>query len=435
MRRWITTLILCYVNVVHFMERFTVSGVLSKIKSDYNLEFWQGGLLQTGFVVCYCIFAPIFGYLGDRYSQLLLALVKQAFPQLHPLFLEIYFSNEIRSIVLAAFYFAIPVGSGLGYIIGDKVGQLAGDWRWGLRVTPFLTLIGIILMFMFLLDPERGVTEEIKTSKTKSSTSLLSDFLYLSQNKSYVCVTIAYTFLTFAIGALTWWGPFLVEEAIKVRDEYGYDTSNEPSIENVPFYFGIVMVVAGISGLVLGSFLSIKLRNRFPRIDPIICGTGLLLSCPFLLCGIAFSLNGINQTYALIFLGQTFLNTNWAITVDMSMYVVLPTVRSTAEGFQLMATHALGEAGSPYLIGLLTDYIRTTNENTTTLNPEIPQNSTISDIENSFYSLQTSIYLTIISCILSGIFFLFTVFFIVKDKKNVEDQLKKEAELSLSVIT
>ena len=27
------------------------------------------GLLQTAFVVCYMLFAPVFGYLGDRYSR------------------------------------------------------------------------------------------------------------------------------------------------------------------------------------------------------------------------------------------------------------------------------------------------------------------------------------------------------------------------------
>jgi hypothetical protein len=36
-------------------------------------------------------------------------------------------------------------------------------------------------------------------------------------------------------------------------------------------------------------------------------------------------------------------------------YVIVPTRRSSAEAIHLMATHALGEAGSPYFIGLLAD--------------------------------------------------------------------------------
>lgn len=34
-------------------------------------------------------------------------------------------------------------------------------------------------------------------------------------------------------------------------------------------------------------------------------------------------------------------------------YVVIPTRRSAAEGFQLLFSHALGDAGSPYLIGVV----------------------------------------------------------------------------------
>lgn len=34
-------------------------------------------------------------------------------------------------------------------------------------------------------------------------------------------------------------------------------------------------------------------------------------------------------------------------------YVVIPTRRSTAEAFQILMSHLLGDAGSPYLIGLV----------------------------------------------------------------------------------
>lgn len=34
-------------------------------------------------------------------------------------------------------------------------------------------------------------------------------------------------------------------------------------------------------------------------------------------------------------------------------YVVIPTRRSTAEAFQIVLSHLLGDAGSPYLIGLV----------------------------------------------------------------------------------
>ena len=37
--------------------------------------------------------------------------------------------------------------------------------------------------------------------------------------------------------------------------------------------------------------------------------------------------------------------------------MVKPTYRGTAEALQILLSHALGDAGSPYLIGLLSDEI------------------------------------------------------------------------------
>ena len=39
----------------------------------------------------------------------------------------------------------------------------------------------------------------------------------------------------------------------------------------------------------------------------------------------------------------------------MFRYVIIPIRRSTAEAIHLMATHALGEAGAPYIIGIISD--------------------------------------------------------------------------------
>ena len=47
--------------------------------------------------------------------------------------------------------------SGLGYIVGSGVAQAAGDWRWGVRTTPFLAYIALAVLVLFLTDPPRGI--------------------------------------------------------------------------------------------------------------------------------------------------------------------------------------------------------------------------------------------------------------------------------------
>ena len=52
------------------MTLFGNTGVLEDVKEEFDMEDeWMGGLIQTAFIVCYMIAAPVFGYLGDRYSR------------------------------------------------------------------------------------------------------------------------------------------------------------------------------------------------------------------------------------------------------------------------------------------------------------------------------------------------------------------------------
>ena len=63
---------LVYVNLINYMDRSTVAGMLEEIKRDKDFDIKKDkylGLLQTVFVFCYLLFAPVFGYLGDRYSR------------------------------------------------------------------------------------------------------------------------------------------------------------------------------------------------------------------------------------------------------------------------------------------------------------------------------------------------------------------------------
>lgn len=47
------------------------------------------------------------------------------------------------------------------------------------------------------------------------------DLSYLIRNKSYVLSTLAFTSLTFATGALSWWGPAFMEYALDYRADLG----------------------------------------------------------------------------------------------------------------------------------------------------------------------------------------------------------------------
>lgn len=49
-----------------------VLGILNYIKRDFDIGYDKSGLLQTAFILSYMVFAPLFGYLGDRYNRKLI---------------------------------------------------------------------------------------------------------------------------------------------------------------------------------------------------------------------------------------------------------------------------------------------------------------------------------------------------------------------------
>ena len=116
-------------------------------------------------------------------------------------------------------------------------------------------------------------------------------------------------------------------------------------------------MLSGIVGVPLGSILSTKLKQKYPRADPIICGVGLLLSAVLLGFGMFAANRNIHVAFVLLFLGEVALNLNWSIVADVLLYVVVPTRRSTAEAIQILFSHAFGDAGSPYLIGIVSELI------------------------------------------------------------------------------
>lgn len=70
------------------------------------------------------------------------------------------------------------ISSGLGYIIGGETFRVTGSWQWGLRITPILGAVAIVLLLAAVRDPIRG---EIEGGVHLPRTSWLNDVKTLLQ--------------------------------------------------------------------------------------------------------------------------------------------------------------------------------------------------------------------------------------------------------------
>uniref|UniRef100_A0A8C9X848 SPNS lysolipid transporter 2, sphingosine-1-phosphate n=1 Tax=Sander lucioperca TaxID=283035 RepID=A0A8C9X848_SANLU len=427
--------ILSFGNVLNYMDRYTVAGVLLDIQRHYGVSDSGIGLLQTVFICSFMVAAPIFGYLGDRFnrkvilscgiffwsivtlsssfiskeyywlfvlSRGLVGIGESSYSSISPTIIGDLFTNNSRTMMLSVFYLAIPLGSGLGYILGASAKVAAGDWHWALRVSPLLGITAGTLILLFVPEPKRGIADQMGRIRTR--TSWLCDMKALAKNRSYVFSSLASSAVSFATGAFGMWIPLYLARAQVVN-------LSLVSALLSSLIFGVITCVTGLLGVVIGT----------ERADPLVCAVSMLGSAIFICLIFVVAKKSIVGAYVCIFIGETLLFLNWAITADILMFVVIPTRRATAVAFQSFTSHLLGDAGSPYLIGLISDALQ--------------QSYTTSALWR-FLSLGYALMLCPFIIVLGGMFFLATALFFLDDreKKVPVSYYKSALELTQAVL-
>ncbi|MES1167302.1 MAG: MFS transporter, partial [Pseudomonadota bacterium] len=217
------------------------------------------GGLSMAFMVVYMVGAPVFGWLAERYSRwsligigvilwslasggsglatgfglLLLTrcfvgIGEAAYGPVAPTIISDFYPVKMRGQVLAWFYMAIPVGSALGYVLGEGIAKSgigswgAGafgfspeSWRWAFYcVMPPGILLGSWCFFM--REPPSGQAD--LSSTQKPARVQWRDYLILLRTPSYVYCTLGMAAMTFAIGGIAFWMPFYLTQRTGTGD-------------------------------------------------------------------------------------------------------------------------------------------------------------------------------------------------------------------------
>uniref|UniRef100_A0A4W2FIM6 SPNS lysolipid transporter 2, sphingosine-1-phosphate n=1 Tax=Bos indicus x Bos taurus TaxID=30522 RepID=A0A4W2FIM6_BOBOX len=415
-RAYVAAAVLCYINLLNYMNWFIIAGVLLDVQKFFHISDSNAGLLQTVFISFLLLSAPVFGYLGDRHSRKatlsfgillwsgaglsssfispryswlfflsrgLVGTGTASYSTIAPTVLGDLFVRDQRTRVLAIFYIFIPVGSGLGYVLGSAVAELTGNWRWALRIMPCLEAVALILLIMLVPDPPRGAAEKQGVATTGDpQSSWCEDVGYLWRNWSFVWSTLGVTAMAFVTGALGFWAPKFLYEA-RVVHGLLLPCFREPCNSQDSLIFGALTVVTGIIGVILGAETSRRYKKVNPQAEPLICAASLLAAAPCL--------------YLALILAPT--------TLLASYSVVVPRCRGTAEALQITVGHILGDAGSPYLMGLISSTLQAGRPDT---------------YLQRFLSLQQSFLCCAFVIALGGGCFLLTALYLERDQAQAQ---------------
>ncbi|GMR40832.1 hypothetical protein PMAYCL1PPCAC_11027, partial [Pristionchus mayeri] len=445
--------VLVTVNLLNYMDRTTIAGVLTHLQQYFHMDDKQAGMLQTMFVIFYMLCAPICGILGDRFNRKLIMAVglgiwivavmlssfvgreyfglflflrgmvgvgEASYSTIAPTLIADSFTGSGRSVALMIFYFAIPVGSsksinqltfafsGLGYIGGAYLSLWTGAWQWGVRFTPMLGIICLLLLIFVLEEPARGEAEH---AEGMERTSVKEDLIYLTTVSTYRWTTAGFTVVVFAVGSLSWWTPTLIEHAYAVQ----HATSVVPEGEkaSVALIFGLITAGAGLTGVTLGSTIAQAWREgrwglkASHRADAVVCGVGALAAVPALFACLITASHYINVAWVFVFIAVTLMCLNWAINMDILMYVIVANRRATATAIQTMISHLFGDATSPYIIGVVSDWVR---------GDDVSQ-------AGNFFSLQKALFIPNAVLIFGGAAYLYATFYVVEDQKTAAHKM------------
>ena len=395
--------LLILINLFNYIDRYVLAAVVTDIDrsffsspgrtgvgvADFLIKFEQlfgftpkaalEGSLSTAFMVMYMVAAPIFGRLAERRSRwvligvgvslwslasgasglaptflallltrCLVGIGEAAYGPVAPALISDLYPLKVRGQVLSWFYMAIPVGTALGYVLGEQVARgglgISGNaalasseaWRWAFYVVmPPGLVLGICCLFM--REPPIGQAD-LTVSPVRREIHW-KDYLILAKTPSYVLCTLGMAAMTFAMGGIGFWMPYYLE--------------HRPGVHGSPTtVFGMILVVTGLLATLLGGIVGDQLRNRFSGSYFLVSGTAMLVGFP-----LAWAVLQSSFPWIWVYLALTcfclFFNTGPTNTILAN--VSHPSMRATAYAVNIFFIHAFGDVISPLVIGLIKD--------------------------------------------------------------------------------
>ncbi len=358
-----TLALLTAINLINYIDRSVLFAVQPLVQQEFHQSDRTFGLLTSAFFIAYMLFAPVAGFLGDRYPRRLIVVVgiaiwsgatlltavtyefstlmirhaivgigEASYATIAPALIADLFPEHQRGRMLAIFYLAIPVGTAVGYMVGGYLGQQYG-WR-----VPFYVAAapGFFLAAMMALVPEpaRGACDKLAASRERDTLS------GLVHNRAFWTASLGMAFMTFALGGMQVWMPTFLSRMRGI------------ALDRANLIFGASVAVNGVVATMFGGWLGDRLLRRTYTAYYLVSAAGMAISLPLMLG--AVYLTGATM-FPSIVVAEFFLLLNTGPLNAAVVNSVGSHVRSSAIAVNLIVIHILGDVPSPPVIGWISD--------------------------------------------------------------------------------
>ncbi|EAQ27665.1 major facilitator family transporter [Erythrobacter sp. NAP1] len=368
---------LLVVYIFNFVDRQILSILATPIQADLELSDGEMGLLGgLAFALLYSTMAVPLAALADRTSRSWVITVSLAawsgFTALCGLaqnFWHIflarlgvgigeaggvapsyaligdYFPSERRATALSVYSLGIPIGSGLGVLMGGYIAATV-DWRTAFFV---VGLAGVLIapLFKFLVrDKTKNVEVPDAAGEMPQQPTLRETAGILAKKPSFWLLSFGAASSSMLGYGIAFWLPSLL-----IRS-FGFDL-----VQTSQFY-GALLLIGGVAGVLAGGMLADRLGGRDRAYYAWLPAIAFILGAPLFGAGI---LSSEAQLAFFLFLLPQALSYVWLGPVLSAIqHLVVPSARSTASALFLLINNLIGLGGGIYALGALSDFLAPT---------------------------------------------------------------------------
>jgi MFS family permease len=365
-------ILLTLVYITNFIDRIVLGILVGPIKAELRLSDSQLGLLGgTAFALFYTALGIPVGWWADRANRvrimaaavvcwsLFTALTGAAHGFLTlflarlgvgvgeaggvaPAYALIadYFRPAWRARVLGFYSLGIPIGSALGYLLG---GYLTTAFTWRAAFV-LLGVIGVLLSPVLLLtvrEPERGRYDA--AAAPRPAPPFAEVWRTLAAKPAFWLLSLGA-----GCGALMGYGLLFWLPSFFMR-------SDGMSVLQVSRLLGALLLLGGVPGILLGSYIADRVGTRDRRAYAVVPALAFLCILPCYAFGTALPMG---PAAFVLFLVPAALQLVWLGPVIMAIQqLVSPTMRSLASAIFLFIVNLLGLGLGALIIGFASDQL------------------------------------------------------------------------------
>lgn len=368
-RAWLLTLLVA-AYASSFVDRIVISVVGQAIIAELHLTDLQFGLLGgMAFAIFYSVFGLPVARLAERrnrtailsasvalwslmtmlcgvaqsYAVLLLCRMGVGIgeagctPASHSLISDHYPARQ-RSSALGVYFLGVPLGTLLGATAAGWVGEALG-WRAAMIAVGAPGLVLAPVIWLTLREPPRGHADgRLAAGQAPPLAAVLRR---VARTPSLRHLFIGTTVATLAANGISTFAPAYFMRGFGLR------------LADVGLYFGLIMGISGLIGILAGGFGADRAARRDVRWYAWLPAIGVLLAAP--LYALAYSQTDIGPAAPLILAGAFCLSAYAGPVFAVAQNLVAPRMRASIAALLLLAMNLVGQGLGPTLMGHASD--------------------------------------------------------------------------------